>query len=153
MQAKPRQILRDFQTVQLNLYLLNHIRVGYRFYLARPSTRGRLRFWMFTLPAFRSIRSVRRINRFTFFAFVMRYAVRTKFIAGIPERIFVLLWPITYCCQHLATPLTGMNEPTYGSRGQSVHRTWLHLSHILFPAMNSVWHSWQVRRTRCRGFL
>lgn len=85
-----KDALCDFQIVQLGLYLLQNLWVGYRFHLARPSTRRGFRLWSFALSALRPVRGVLRIDRLALFAFVVRDAVGPEFVARVSEGIFVL---------------------------------------------------------------
>lgn len=83
--------LRHAKALYLGLDGFQYFGVRLWFNLPRLGARRIVRLWFTALRARRTIGSAGGIKRLALFAIVMRDAVRTKLVAGVAERILVLL--------------------------------------------------------------
>lgn len=108
-------------------------------------------------PVFDSRRVVQR----AFVASEVCYRLGAKFVSWITIWVFALLSSISFVSIGLTSPPGSytVSCTTYGSRGQSVHRTWSHLEQFRFPPTNLTseppdsWHWQHTLLTLCRIFL
>jgi hypothetical protein len=144
---------------EFGLQTLQNIRIWLRLDLLRLEAGALIAFFVLAFPTLGVGRWIGRECRLTLVARIVRYRVWSELVTRIAVRVLIFLWPVVTDGVSGHSPEWPIGNSkhdgsrTYGSRGQSVQRTWLHDSHFLLPVMKSLLHSWQLRRIRWRGFL